>query len=259
GDPAEVPELLWRFRELCDRHAGRPVFFDVGAEHLPRYLDLGLPAVRLGDRARVDRARRGAAAPGPELDGCTFEVVPGGGGAGLLPELRAVAEAWRAGRRAAETGFVRGSFREPYLARLPWAVVRREGRVAAFAALWAGPGGGELSADLARAVPGGRPELLSYLVAAISDWGRRTGYRWYDLGTVPLDGAGATATLAGRLAAAARGHGTAFAGAQDLRVWAEGFSPVWEPRYLVLPGGFPMPRVLQDLAALVRAGPRAVG
>ncbi|MHB8766833.1 MAG: phosphatidylglycerol lysyltransferase domain-containing protein, partial [Deferrisomatales bacterium] len=42
GDPAEVPELLWRFRELCDRHAGRPVFFDVGAEHLPRYLDLGL-------------------------------------------------------------------------------------------------------------------------------------------------------------------------------------------------------------------------
>ncbi len=51
GDPVgtagEASELAWRFRELCDRHAGWPVFYKVSAATLPRYPRPGLVAVEV--------------------------------------------------------------------------------------------------------------------------------------------------------------------------------------------------------------------
>ena len=45
GDPVgseeERVELVWHFRELCDRHGGWTVFYDVGRENLPLYFELG--------------------------------------------------------------------------------------------------------------------------------------------------------------------------------------------------------------------------
>ncbi|HDO26062.1 MAG TPA: lysylphosphatidylglycerol synthetase family protein, partial [Nitrospirae bacterium] len=44
GDPIgpneETAELAWRFREMCDRHDGWTVFYEVGTENLQVYLDL---------------------------------------------------------------------------------------------------------------------------------------------------------------------------------------------------------------------------
>ncbi len=60
GDPvgpdSELPELAWRFCELCDRRAGWPVFYQIGPERLPLYLDLGLSLLKLGEDARVPLA-----------------------------------------------------------------------------------------------------------------------------------------------------------------------------------------------------------
>ena len=60
GDPIGAreaqEELVWRFRELSDRHAGWTVFYQVSAERLPLYVDLGLAVMKLGEEARVSLA-----------------------------------------------------------------------------------------------------------------------------------------------------------------------------------------------------------
>src|SRR5262249_17518056 len=53
GNDEDARELAWRFRELSDRHAGWTVFYEVGTDHLPLYVDLGLSLLKLGEEARV--------------------------------------------------------------------------------------------------------------------------------------------------------------------------------------------------------------
>src|SRR5262249_35910681 len=143
GDPvgpiARHAELVWAFRELVDRWGGQVAFYQVGAQALPLYLDLGLSLTKLGEEARVDlqaftlqgsraavvrqshrRAQRAAA---------SFEIISPENIAPLLPRLRRVSDAWLADKAAREKGFSVGSFEESYLVRLPLAVVRAEGEI----------------------------------------------------------------------------------------------------------------------------------
>ncbi|MGH7536327.1 MAG: phosphatidylglycerol lysyltransferase domain-containing protein, partial [Gemmatimonadales bacterium] len=53
GEPRDREELAWRFRELADRHGGWTVFYEVGIDQLPLYIDLGLTLLKLGEQARV--------------------------------------------------------------------------------------------------------------------------------------------------------------------------------------------------------------
>ncbi len=113
GDPIGpepvATDLAWRLRELADRHHGKSCFYQVGAESLPRYLDMGLVLFKLGEEALVPLEgfsldgveRRGLrqAVARAERDGLTFEVVPRAAVPGLLPELRAISDAWTGGRR----------------------------------------------------------------------------------------------------------------------------------------------------------------
>ncbi len=60
GDPVGPPkvrhEMLWRFREACDRYAARPVFYQVGVEDLPAYIEAGFVLSKIGEEARVPLA-----------------------------------------------------------------------------------------------------------------------------------------------------------------------------------------------------------
>src|SRR5258708_8543806 len=57
GDPVgaedEKQELIWQFRELCDLHAGWPVFYEVQRQNMHLYLDLGLTLLKIGEQGRV--------------------------------------------------------------------------------------------------------------------------------------------------------------------------------------------------------------
>ncbi|MGV8403533.1 phosphatidylglycerol lysyltransferase domain-containing protein, partial [Pseudomonas aeruginosa] len=44
GPAMQRAELIWQFRDLCDLHHARPVFYQVRAENLPFYMDIGLTA-----------------------------------------------------------------------------------------------------------------------------------------------------------------------------------------------------------------------
>ncbi len=270
GPPDVIRELAWRFRELSDRHGGWAVFYEVGAEQLPLYLDMGLDLRKLGEEARVPLATfslDGGARKSlrttyrrAQRDGLTFEVVPPGGVAALLPDLREISDAWLAQKRTREKGFSLGFFSPDYLTRLPVAVVRREGALIAFTNLLPGADHEEASCDLMRYRAGAHPGLMEFLFVELFLWGKGEGYRWFNLGMAPFSGleGHALGPLWNRLGALLFRHGEEFYNFQGLRRFKDKFDPVWDPRYLASPGGVVLPRVLTNVAALVSGGMKGV-
>jgi len=100
GDPVGArdgaEELVWRLREMSDHHGGEPVFYQVCADRLALYVDLGLAALKIGEEARVPLAQfsleGGARADlrqahrRAQRDGASFEVVPPEGVEALLAQ-----------------------------------------------------------------------------------------------------------------------------------------------------------------------------
>jgi phosphatidylglycerol lysyltransferase len=270
GDPVgpadRVEELLWAFRDLSDRYGGRPVFYDVGAEHLPLYLDIGLTPLKIGEAGRVplegfsldgSAGKALRAARNHMLgEGCSFAIVPVDEARNSLPELKAVSDAWLEAKRTREKGFSLGFFRPDYLQRFPCALIRRGAELVAFANLWPGAGKEELSVDLMRFRGDAPNGLMDYLFTELLLWGADEGYRWFNLGMAPLSAFEdpSLAPLWNRLGAILFRHGEHFHDFQGLRAYKEQFDPVWAPRYLLTPGGVTLPRILLDIAALVSGG-----
>ncbi|HLJ09945.1 MAG TPA: bifunctional lysylphosphatidylglycerol flippase/synthetase MprF [Planctomycetaceae bacterium] len=267
GDPVgpdeEGNELVWRFRELCDRYDAWPVFYQVEAEKVTMYLDQGFSLLKIGEEARVDASQftlEGGARKGLrknrnalQKEGLTFEVVPCEAVPALLPSLRAISNAWLAEKRMAEKGFSLGYFDEDYLRRHPCAIVRRAEEIIAFANVWLGAEKEEFSIDLMRYRPDGPPGLMDYLLVELILWGHAQGYRWFNLGMAPLSGIEARepSPLWNKLAALLYRHGDRFYGFEGLREYKDKFDPVWKAKYLVARGGLALPRILADLTALI--------
>jgi phosphatidylglycerol lysyltransferase len=274
GDPIgpkeETAELAWRFRAMCDRYDGWPVFYEVGQEYLSLYLDLGLTLLKLGEEGRVPlgafslegSVRRGLRQVNNRLEkqGCTFEVIPAPGIPPLLPELQAISDAWLAEKHTREKGFSLGFFDPAYLQRFPAGVVRREGKILAFADLWLSAEKEELSPDLMRYLPEAPNGVMEYLFVQLMLWGKQQGYRWFSLGMAPLSGleSRAFAPLWNRLGALVFRHGEHFYNFQGLRQYKEKFAPEWQAKYLASPGGLALPHILANLAALISGGLKGV-
>jgi phosphatidylglycerol lysyltransferase len=202
-------------------------------------------------RAPLRRSHRQAA-----REGCRFEIVPEGGSGPLAGELRAISDAWLADKSTREKGFSLGRFDPAYLRRFPLALVRREDRIVAFANLWPGGQKDEMSVDLMRHLPGGPTGLMDYLFVEIMLWARDQGYRRFGLGMAPFSGmeSHSLAPLWSRAGALLFRHGEHFYNFQGLRHYKDKFDPEWSPRYLASPGGFALPGILTDVAALVSGG-----
>ena len=270
GDPVgperAATELAWRLRELSDRHHGWACFYQVGPASLPRYLDMGLSLFRLGEEAIVPLEgfgleggeRRGLrqAYHRAQRDGLAFEVVPAPGVPALLPELRAISDAWLAEKNVREKGFSVGYFDDRYLSEGPMAIARLGGKIAAFANLWVSSGREELSFDLMRHLPEAPGSTMDFLFVSVMTWGKAEGYHRFNLGMAPLSGLEdrALAPLWTKVGARLYRHGEYFYNFQGLRQYKEKFAPEWRPRYLASPGGLRLPRILANVAALGSRG-----
>jgi phosphatidylglycerol lysyltransferase len=269
GDPVgpehTFGDLVWRFRELADEHGGLTVFYQVGPETLPLYLDLGLRPLKLGEEARVPLTAFSLEGGGRkglrrtkrqvEKEGCSFAVQPASDIARLLPDLQAISDHWLATKQTREKGFSLGRFDPAYLRRFPVAIVRQEGRVVAFANVWTA-GRDELAPDIMRFEPSAPDGVMEYLFTELMLWGAAEGFAWFNLGVAPLSGmeARALAPLWHRLNALMYRHGEHFYNFQGLRQYKEKFDPEWSPRYLAAPGGIALPRVLTDVSSLIAGG-----
>jgi phosphatidylglycerol lysyltransferase len=266
GPQDEVRELLWQFRDLCDRFDGWCVFFEVCAEHRRLYTELGLVLTQLGEEARVDLTRFSLDGPSRrELrharatlgrGGCRFEILPREGVSATLPALARVSDAWLARKATREKGFSNASFDARYLTCFPLAVVRKDAEIIAFANLWLGAGKEELSVDLMRHLPDAPNGTMDFLFTELLLWGRQQGYRWFNFGMAPLSGLDrhAGTPLWHRFGNFVYRHGEHFYNFHGLRRYKEKFDPVWTPLYLASPGGIALAAILADVTALIAGG-----
>jgi phosphatidylglycerol lysyltransferase len=270
GSEAAREALAWRFREMADRHGGRAVFYQVDAENLPLYLDLGLTAMKLGEegvvslagfslegsaRKELRQAHRRA-----QREGLSFELVPPAAVPQYMDELRRVSDTWLAEKHTREKGFALGCFEPAYLAHFPFALARFDGRIVAFANVLASAGRRELSIALMRHLPEAPKGVMDYLFIELMLWGAREGYDHFNLGMAPLSGLEShpLAPLWHRLGTLIFQQGEHFYNFEGLRAYKEKFSPAWRPKYLAAPGGLGLPTVLLDVAALISGGIRGV-
>lgn len=274
GDPIgpleEHAELLWRFREEVDLYGGWTVFYEVGTQNLPLYLDLGLTLVKVGEEAHVALdtfSLDGAAWKALrhvknklERDGCSFEVHPPDQVFPLLPALKEVSDRWLEGKRTREKGFSLGYFDADYLVRCPLAVVRREGRVIAFANIWASSGKEELSVDLMRTTQDAPSGIMDYLFLRLLLWGKEQGYLRFNLGMAPLSGleSRSLAPLWSKLGAFLFRTGEHYYNFQGVRRSKAKFDPTWEPRYVAFPGGISLAPILANITSLIGRGMKGV-
>ncbi len=270
--------LAWRFKEEADAHNGWPVFYKVGPETLPLYIDLGLTFLKLGEEARIDlrsfSLEGGAnkwmrrAIKDVEKTGARFELILTESVEAALPELRAVSDEWLQSKSVREKGFSLGYFDEAYLRHAPIAVVRMqhapvEGEpvderhhIVAFANLWTGAAQAALSVDLMRFSAHAPKGVMDYLFIQLMLWGQREGFCSFNLGMAPLAGLEARelAPVWAKAGAWLYRHGEHFYNYDGLRRYKEKFDPVWEPRYLASPGGLALPRILANVASLISGG-----
>ena len=270
GDPVGArdgaEELVWRLREMSDHHGCDTVFYQVCAERLALYVDLGLAALKVGEEARVPlagfslegaaRAELRQAHRRAQRDGASFEVVPPEGVEALLPQLKRISDSWLQAKSTGEKRFSVGAFTADYLRQFPLAVVRAEGAPAAFANLWTTGTRSELSVDLMRFGPDAPRGAMDYLFIELMLWGQHAGYRFFNLGMAPLSGLEAhpLAPAWHRVGNFIFRHGEHFYNFEGLRRYKGKFDPLWEPRYLVARGGIALPRVLIDVSTLIAGG-----
>ncbi len=266
GPPQQRAELIWQFRDLCDLHHARPVFYQVRAECLPFYMDIGLTALKLGEEARIDLPSFDLESKGKDMkdlrytlsrgqrDGLTLEIHE----AGQVPldELKVISDAWLEGKQVREKGFSLGRFHADYLKYFRIALIRHEGRPVAFANLLETDSHELASLDLMRVHPQASKMTMEFLLLNLLLHYKAHGYHCFSLGMVPLAGLQPRrgAPLTQRLGALVFRRGGQFYNFQGLRRFKEKFQPRWEPRYLAVPAGLDPLVALTDTAALIAGG-----
>lgn len=266
GTAQRRAELVWQFRDLCDRHHTRPVFYQVRAENLPLYMDIGLTAIKLGEEARVDLNRFELESTGKAMkdlrytwnrsqrDGLILEFHEPG--QAPFDELRAISDAWLGGKQMREKGFSLGRFDPAYLNRFRIVIARVEGRAVAFANLLETDSRGLATLDLMRVLPDAPKLTMEFLMLGLILHFKAAGFARFSLGMVPLSGLQPRrgAPLTQRLGALVFKRGEAFYNFQGLRRFKDKFQPDWEPRYMAVPAGLDPLVALTDTAALIAGG-----
>jgi phosphatidylglycerol lysyltransferase len=267
GDPVgssyQIKELIWDFYEMSKLHQGRAVFYEISEKYIPIYLDLGLALIKIGEEAKVPLESftlEGSAGKdfrytvrNVEKKGYRFEIVPSEEVAALIPELKKVSDDWLDIKNGKEMRFSVGFFDKKYLSNFPLALIRNDEEIVAFANIWAGGNGEELSVDLMRYGSTAPDRTMEYLFVKLMLWGKENGYRRFSLGMAPLSGLEKRqfAPLWHKVGSLIFANGDYIYNYKGLRDFKEKFNPVWSPKYIALPTGLKKSLALKDIATLI--------
>ncbi|SCB79268.1 phosphatidylglycerol lysyltransferase [Gilliamella bombicola] len=264
GDNAEKADLIWSFRDLCDEHHLRPVFYQVKAANLPFYMDIGLRTVKLGEEALVNLKifdltsktykdlrytwNRG------QRDGLSLKFYPPG--TAPLEQLKAVSDAWLKNKHSKEKKFSLGSFSKQYLDNFTIAAIEYEGRIIAFVNLLETNQNYSASIDLMRVVQDIPKLTMEFLMVGLILHYQEKGFKYFSLGMVPLAGMQRRrgAPMIQRLGALVFRRGGRFYNFQGLRRFKEKFATHWEPRYMAVPAGLDPLVAIIDTTMLISGG-----
>ena len=269
GARGDWREALAALRTEAGRLSLRPVVYAAPPELLPDLIDIGFRVEKVGENAIVELAGfslagsarqklRAARRRFVEREGAAFEVLAPPHSAALWGELRVVSDAWLADHGGKEKAFSLGAFDPAYLGRHPLAIVRKGGRIIAFANLWITHDRTRGALDLMRHAPDAPGGLMDFLFTEILLWAQAQGLRTFDLGMAPLAGMAEDqyASLFARIARLVHEHGESFYGFKGLQAFKDKFGPRWEPRYIAAPGTWTLPLVLAEVARLTNGAGR---
>jgi phosphatidylglycerol lysyltransferase len=228
---------------------------------------MGLTVVKVGEEARVALKSLKMEALASDLktsyqkfkekEEYSFEVLPEGAGQDLLPELKRVSEEWLSKNKTREMGFSTGFFQENYLQRFPLALVRREGKVEAFANLLESAYKEEIMADLLRSSHEAPAALEDYLLLEAMQWAKEKGFKWFNLGTAPLlDVAESPLAPFKDKVAEILSPYPHLLQLPDIRKEKERFNPEWSPQYLATSANLPLSVAFANTRALIAKGGR---
>ncbi len=267
GNAQTGRELAWSFHSLADQLALRTVFYGVGPQSLPLFLDMGLIALKLGEVARVDLTDFSLDGPRRQpfryadrkvdKDGLIFEIIPAADVPPLIPRLREISDAWLDHKSGSEKGFSLGYFNDDYIRRFDVAVLKKDGEIVAFANIWRGAAKHEITVDLMRYMPNVHKLLMDALFAKLLMTSKAEGYKWFNLGAAPLSGLrhSRLASRWNRFGSFIYRRGADLYHFDGLKAFKEKFDPVWTPHYMVCPGGLETPRALLDATTLINGSP----
>lgn len=270
GPTAERRAMIWAFRELCDKHGARPVFYSIRGESLADFIDCGFVAAKIGEKAVIDlteftlrgRAKQDlrTARSRAEREGLSFAVLGPNQVEGRLDELEALSDAWLENHQGEEKGFSLGRFDRAYVRRFDMAVMLTGDRITAFANLWRSPDGRHLAIDLMRYDADAPPGTMEALIVETLLWAQDRGFESLDLGQTPLAGLEAhrLANFMTRVGSLIYTHAGKLYGFDGLRRFKAKFLPRWESVYIAAPTGWHLPSALGDAALLSSGGVRGL-
>jgi phosphatidylglycerol lysyltransferase len=266
GKRAERMELLWRFRELADVHAARKGVYGIGPDLLPEVVEMGLAIQKIGEHAALAledfsmagrkrevlrRNWRRASEAGAVFEAVGPEAVPA-----LMPQLKAVSDAWLEGHAGGDKSFAMGGFSESYVAEFPCALVWVDGELAAFATLWPTADKAVFSMDLMRYGAEAPKNVMDFLFVELLLWGQREGYEAFSFGSAPLAGLEGRrlSPLMSRVGRLVFERGEEFYNFQGVRRYKAKYDPAWEPRYIAAPHKWSIPLLMADVSLLTSGG-----
>ncbi|MEM7739218.1 MAG: phosphatidylglycerol lysyltransferase domain-containing protein [Pseudomonadota bacterium] len=269
GPRAQWKQVLEAFRKEAEADAARPAIYAAPPDLLPDLLDLGFKVEKIGENAILDlpsfslsgrkrevirRGRRKLA----ERAGATFRMALPPHDDALLESLEPTSKAWLAANGGREKAFSLGRFDPSFLANCPIGIVEIEGKPLAFGTLFITPDKSWAGIDLMRYDPENQvTNTMDFLLVELILWAQSENYRQFDLAMAPLSGLveAEYAPLFARIGRLIFERGERIYNFQGLRRFKQKFDPVWEPRYIAVPGYWSVPVVLAK-AALLTNGKR---
>lgn len=268
GDPVEASQLAWEFVDAAGAANARPVFYEVAADNLSIWAEMGLTMHKMGEEAVVslasfsvdgsDRRKLRTAYNRAGRDGLSFEMLKAPVDDLNMAVLREISDQWLLDKKSTEKQFSVGRFDPEYLRQFPIAVVRHGGRIVAFANVLTTGLKQTATIDLMRHVSDAPSGLMDYLFTALMLHLKSEGYAEFSLGMAPLAGLetrrGSRWTM--KLGALIYRHGGHFYNFDGLRNFKNKFDPDWQPRFLVAPSRTNILLVAADATALISGGIR---
>ena len=263
GPREAIEPLVWSFWEEAYDNGAHPVMFEVSEAYMSLWIEMGFSLHKIGEEAVLnlkDFSLSGndfksmQAAHDKELtDGLEMTICTPPHDQAFMEDLRAISNAWMAGKVGGEKGFSLGRFDPDYLQHFAIAAIKRNGKILAFANILRPGDGTRVSIDVMRYPPDFASDMMEFLFVELIEYARKTGAEEFSLSLAPLTGIEIRkrARLWNRFGAIMFRHGRSFYNFEGLRAFKQKFQPDWRPRFVAVPPGISPVSALKDVTLII--------